>query len=103
MTLPQRAHALFHRLVLRRAWTAFLVLGLSFLGFGVCTVSIASFLKAALDLVLETGWQALEDGAARQLAGLLFNGYLSMLFYVVFKACEYRLVHGLSDERRTPL
>ncbi|MFO1272372.1 MAG: hypothetical protein U1F50_11970 [Rubrivivax sp.] len=49
--------------------------------------------------MLEVGWQALEDGAARQLAGLLVNGYLSMAFYVVFKACEYRLQHGLSDER----
>lgn len=99
MSLRERAHALFHRLVLRRAWTAFVVMGLAFLGFGVCTVSIATFLKAALDLVFDVGWQALEDGAARQLAGLLFNGYLSMAFYVVFKACEYRLVHGLSEER----
>lgn len=92
------AHALFRRLVLQRAWTAFLTLGLSFLGFGVCTVSVATLLKAALDLVFDVGWQALEDGAARQLAGLLFNGYLSMAFYVVFKACEHRLVHGLADE-----
>ncbi len=99
MVFIARAHALFHRLVLRRAWTAFAVMGLSFLGFGVCTVSIATTLKAALDLVLDVGWQALEDGAARQLAGLLFNGYLSMAFYLVFKACEYRLVHGLSEER----
>ncbi len=98
MTLHRRARALFQRLVLQHAATAFIALGLSFLGFGVCTVSIASTLKAALDLVLEVGWQALEDGAARQLAGLLFNAYLSMAFYVVFKACEYRLVHGLADE-----
>jgi len=97
MPIVARLRALFHRFVLRRAWTAFIALGLSFLGFGIGTVSIATLLKANLDLVFTYGWQALEDGAARQLGELLFSGYISMAFYVVFKACEYRLVHGVSD------
>jgi hypothetical protein len=97
MPIVARLRALFQRFVLQRAWTAFIALGLSFLGFGIGTISIATLLKANLDLVIEFGWQALQDGAARQLAELLLNGYASMAFYVVFKACEYRLVHGISD------
>lgn len=95
--MTHAARALFHRLVLRRAWTAFAALGLSFLGFGVFTVSLASVLKANLDLITQYGWQALMDGAAMQLAELLSSGFVAMAFYVVFKACEYRLVHGLTD------
>jgi hypothetical protein len=90
------ARSLFLRLVLQRVWTCFLVLGLSFLGFGIGTVNLASLLKANLDLVVQYGAQALMDGAARQLLQLLFSAYMAMAFYVVFKACEYRLVHGLS-------
>ena len=47
--------------------------------------------------VLGYGWQALEDGAAMQLFELLASAYLSMACYVVFKACEHRLVHGLTS------
>jgi hypothetical protein len=92
-----RARSLFHHLVLQRSWTCFVVLGLSFLGFGIGTVNLASLLKANLDLVLKYGAQALMDGAASQLLQLLWNAYMAMAFYVVFKACEYRLVHGLSE------
>jgi hypothetical protein len=85
-------------MVLRRAWTCFIVLGLSFLGFGIGTVNLASLLKANLDLVLNYGAQALMDGAAVQLLELLCNAYMAMAFYVVFKACEHRLVHGLGAD-----
>jgi hypothetical protein len=40
---------------------------------------------------------ALGDGAAQQLIELLITAYLSMLAYVLFKACEHRLVHWLVD------
>ena len=95
MSPTARARQLFHRLVLRRKTTSFIVLGLSFLGFGIETVNLASLLKINLDLVLDHGWQALMDGAAMQLVELLVNAYAAMAFYVVFKACEHRLVHGL--------
>ena len=35
------------------------------------------------------------DGALQQLVELLTTGYVSMAAYVVFKACEHALVHGL--------
>jgi hypothetical protein len=97
MKLLAPAKTLFHRLVLRHAWASFIVLGLAFLGFGISALNIATLLKANLDLVLAHGWQALEDGAAMQLFELLSSAYLSMACYVVFKACEHRLVHGLTS------
>jgi hypothetical protein len=97
MKLAARTKTLFQRLVLRRVWTSFVVMGLAFLGFGINALNIATLLKANLDLVLGYGWQALEDGAAMQLFELLTSAYLSMACYVVFKACEHRLVHGLTS------
>ena len=97
MTVTKALHRGFHRWVLRHRGTAFIVMGLSFVGFGVGTVSLATLLKLHIDLVVENGWQALMDGAAMQLLELLFNAYVSMACYLIFKACEYRLVHGLSE------
>ena len=90
-----RARELFRRHVLERTWLCFVVLGLSFLGFGIFGLSLATLVKANIDLVLDNGWQALMDGAARQFFELVLNAYLSMACYVVFKACEHRLVARL--------
>jgi hypothetical protein len=87
----------FQRLVLSRVWLSFLVLGLSFFGFGVGTLNLFYLLRANTSLVLENGWMALADGGGEQLLELLVTGYLSMAAYVVFKACEYRLAHWLGD------
>ena len=73
-------------------------MGLGFLAFGAGTVNLFMVLKANADLVIEVGWQALMDGAAEQLLELLVTAYLSMAAYVVFKACEFRLVHWLADD-----
>ncbi len=86
-----------HSLVFGRRWLTFLVMGLSFLAFGAGTVNLFMLLKANTDLVFEHGVQALGDGAAQQLVELLITAYLSMAAYLVFKACEYRLVHWLAD------
>jgi uncharacterized membrane protein HdeD (DUF308 family) len=90
--------ARFHRWVLRRRWLTFIVLGLSFLAFGAGTLNLFFVLRANVALVMEHGWMALSDGAAMQFVELLFTGYASMAAYVVFKACEYSLVHALTDE-----
>ena len=85
----------FHRLVLRRRWATFVVLGLAFLLFGAGSLTLVFVLKANFDLILQHGWQALMDGAAEQLLEILVTGYLSMAAYIVFKVCEYALVHDL--------
>ena len=80
-----------------RRWLTFVVMGLAFLGFGAGTFNLFFVLKANAQLVMEHGWMALGDGAAQQFVELLVTAFASMAAYVLFKACEYRLVHWLSD------
>ena len=87
----------FQRTVLSRRWLTFLVMGLAFFVFGAGTYNIFMLFKANADLIVNYGWQALMDGAARQLVELAVTGYLSMAADIVFKACEYRLTHALAD------
>jgi len=82
---------LFQRLVLSRLWLTFIVLGLSFLAFGVGTLNLGLLLMANARLLSDYGWRAIMDGALRQLLELAVTGYLSIAAYVVFKACEHRL------------
>jgi hypothetical protein len=89
----------FHRAVLSRRWLTFLVMGLAFFVFGAGTFNIFMLFKANAALIASYGWQALMDGAARQLAELIITGYLCMAAYIVFKACEYRLVRDLAEQR----
>lgn len=71
-------------------------MGLSFFGFGVGTLNLFMLLSANAELFANYGWQAVEDGGVRQLVELLLTGYLSLVCYLVFKACEYTLVRHLS-------
>ncbi len=91
----------FHRLVLRRPWVAFVVMGLSFFGFGVGTLNLFMLFKANAELFESYGWQAVEDGGLRQLVELLVSGYLSLSCYVVFKACEFALVRTVTQPPET--
>ena len=87
----------FHRTVLARRWLTFVVMGAAFFVFGAGTFNIFMLFSANAAFIASYGWQALMDGAARQLLELVVTGYLSMAAYVVFKACEHRLVRGLAD------
>ena len=89
----------FHRVVLSRLWLTFLVMCLSFFAFGISTLNLFYLLRANGNLLLDNGWQALMDGGAAQLAELLLNGLVGMAAYIVFMACEYRLVHWLGDPK----
>lgn len=95
--MGSRLSTWFRRVVLGRRWLAFIVLGLAFFVFGSGSLNLFFLLKANGQLLAEHGWQAAMDGALQQLVELLITGYLSMAAYVVFKACEHALVHGLVD------
>jgi hypothetical protein len=86
---------LFHRIVLARRWLTFGVLCVSFLIFGLCTLNLIFTFKANIDLIADNGTQALEDGALQQLLELIFTALAGMAAYIVFKACEHRLVHDI--------
>ena len=88
---------LFKRVVLARRWLTFVVMCLSFAVFGVGTVNLFNVFRANVDLIASNGFMALADGAAQQFVELLLTLMLCMLAYIVFKTCEYRLVHLLSD------
>jgi len=87
----------FQRVILSRRWATFLVLGLSFLVFGITSLNLFSMARANFELIAENGWQALADGGAQQLLELVVGGYVSMAPYVVAKACEAPLVKWLVD------
>jgi hypothetical protein len=95
--LSARLREGFRRTVLARRWLTFLVMGLAFFAFGGFSVNLFFLLKANAELLAAHGWQAAMDGGAQQLVELLASGYLSVGAYVVFKACEHVLVHGLVD------
>ena len=99
MALPRalqlRRH--FQRVVLSRPWLTFVVMGVAFFGFGMATLDLLHLLRANAELILNNGVMALADGGARQLVGLLADGYLAMLAYVVMKTCEHALSHWLAD------
>jgi hypothetical protein len=79
----------------------FILMGLSFLLFGFYSVNLFVLLKANVELILEYGMMAMADGAAQQLAELLFAAYLSMLFFLAFKVCERVLVSRLTRKLKS--
>jgi hypothetical protein len=89
----------FHRVVLSRLWLSYVVMCLAFFAFGIGTLNLFYLLRANSALLVDHGWQAVLDGGAMQLVELLFSGFAAMAAYVVFKACEHRLVHWLADPR----
>ena len=92
------ARAWFRRVVLAKPWLAFIVMVLSFFAFGIGTLNLFHLLSANGRFLLTYGWEAIVDGGLRQLVELLANSFLAMMAYVVFKACEHRLSHWLSDD-----
>jgi hypothetical protein len=93
--LQLRRH--FQRVVLSRPWLTFVVMGLAFFCFGMVSLNLLHLLRANARLILDNGVMALADGGARQLVGLVANGYAAMLAYVVLKTCEHALSHWLAD------
>ena len=98
--------AWFRRVVLGRRWLSFIVLCASFVVFGLGTLNLAFSVKANVELIAAHGLQALADGALQQALELIITAIVAMTAYVVFKACEHCLVHGLTDppkkQDRTP-
>lgn len=80
-------------------WLTFLLMGLFFFLFGVTSLNLFVLLKANINLYIEHGVMVIADGALRQLVELLSYGYLSLLFYALFKVCENILVNRLTRLR----
>jgi hypothetical protein len=48
---------------------------------------------ANVNFLRSYGWMAVMDGGLTQLFMLIAYGYLSLAFYIGFKACEAEIVH----------
>jgi hypothetical protein len=62
----------------------FFLMGIFAWGLGVTSANLFQMLSANIHYITAYGTIALENGGARQLIGL---GYLSLVFYVLFKGC----------------
>ncbi|MDB5802000.1 MAG: hypothetical protein JWL63_2939 [Rhodocyclales bacterium] len=89
----------FTEVLRARPLLAFALMGLSFVLFGLTSLNLIYLLKANISLFLDYGWMVIRDGALRQLFELLGYGYLSLVFYVVFKCCEHQLVHYFTHNK----
>lgn len=76
----------------------FLLMGISFLMFGLVSLNLIYFFHANIELLLEYGWLGLKDGGLQQTIELLLSGYFGMAFYVLFKTCEKSLVDYLTEQ-----
>jgi hypothetical protein len=81
----------------RHPWLTFVLMGASFLLFGVTSVNLYVLLEANIRLFVDYGWAVIADGALWQLAGLLGSLALSVAFYLLFALCDRVLVRRLTD------
>ena len=88
----------FQRVVLKRRWLTFLTMCLCFAVFGAGSVNLFNMFRANFNLIADYGVMALADGAAQQFGELMVNLLLAMVAYIIFKACEYSLVHRLTGD-----
>lgn len=77
----------------------FFLMGVTFFLFGVFSLNLIYLLKSNVELFLQYGEMAIEDGALRQFIELISYGYLSLAFYLLFKACERILVERIVSHR----
>ena len=96
--LASRAKQWLHSYIFCRRWLTFVVMGLAFFTFGAGTLNLFNILSASGNFLVAHGWQAVADGGLWQLLEILLTGYASLLAYVLFKACEYRLAYWLIDD-----
>ena len=89
-----------YRTLLKHWWLALLLLGLSFVLFGLDSLNLLGILGANLRFLAEHGVDAVRDGALQQLAELVAYGYTAAAFYVVFKVCEKALVARITESRQ---
>ena len=82
-----------------RWWLAFLLLGFSFVMFGLSSLNLLHLVSANIDFLVMNGLDAVRDGGLLQLVSLIALGYFAALFYVLFKLCEKVLVERLTCDR----
>ena len=90
---PSRLYAYLSR----RWWLALVLMGASFVLFGLMSLNLLHSLSANLEFLGMHGFDAVKEGALTQLGWLLFSGCAAVIFYVFFKLCERVLVERLAS------
>ena len=91
----------FYLFLSRRWWLAFILMGLSFVLFGLVTLNLLHTLGANLEFLSSYGVEAVREGGLWQLVGLVVSGYGAAASYVLFKLCEKVLVERLATRKGT--
>ena len=91
----------FYLFLSRRWWLAFILMGLSFVVFGLVTLNLLHTLGANLEFLSSYGFEAVREGGLWQLVGLVVSGYGAAASYVLFKLCEKVLVERLATRKGT--
>lgn len=94
------AYGRLYRCLSRRWWLAFLLMGVSFVLFGLLTLNLLHLVSANVNFLVMNGLDAVRDGGLLQLLSLIALGYFAAVFYVVFKLCEKVLVEKLTYENK---
>jgi hypothetical protein len=85
--------------LLKRWWLAFILMGVSFVLFGLVTLNLLHTLSANLEFLTSYGFEAVREGGLLQLVELVVSGYLAAASYVLFKLCEKVLVERLATRK----
>ena len=86
--------------LLRHWWLAFLLMGLSFVAFGLVTLNLLHTLGANFEFLASYGIDAVREGGLLQLLQMVVSGYFAAASYVVFKLCEKVLVERLTVTKK---
>jgi len=76
----------------RRWWLAFILMGVSFVLFGLISLNLLHLLGANLEYLGMHGLEAAREGGLVQLLEIVASGYFAAACYVAFKLCEKVLV-----------
>jgi hypothetical protein len=99
------SHSRLHRFLTRHIWVAFLLMGVSFVLFGLVSLNLLQTLGASFHFLTMYGIDAVREGVLVQLFELAVSGYSAAAFYLVFKLCEKILVERLAghdSQRNSP-
>ena len=90
----------FYLFLLQRWWLAFLLMGVSFVVFGLVTLNLLHTLGANFEFLSTYGLDAVRDGGLMQLLQMVVSGYFAAASYVIFKVCEKVLVERMAAGKK---
>jgi len=98
MARPSR----LYRFLAARWWLTLILLGVSFVLFGLVSLNLLTMLGANLGFLRDYGFVAVSEGALLQLVELVVSGYTAAAFYLLFKLCKRVLVDLACTARGEP-